>query len=403
MDVICTPADSEDASELGYFFQTAGAIKFSDASFESPGFASTVVVADRYGVIVYSDLQAGSIVQVFSLPNLLHHQSDAPLHSFDLISALLQFSWCPDSSERDGLRYLALTADRVLLHGNLLSGTEAVAEQVSAVCWAPDGQHFAYSTGSKLVVTAPDWKDSALGVNITELEGETGEGELIVDSLQWPLPNAITASCLWYADSVEEPEGADGYLLGVTWSSWQGSQSAAPEGLQAQLTSYVSFDEDPGCPPGEWPYLRGVPVAAWQLYVHSHRRANDEHIRLMDLSRAGEVVSLDQGETKLLAAVPTVNDRENFVVGLAVDYSNQEPIPHPTDVEKPDVPASCILAVATVDGVLRLYRLANFMKDTGLARAPAQVPAALPPHVMSVLQAAAKQDVLEEVRAADHV
>jgi hypothetical protein len=86
---------------------------------------------------------------------------------------------------------------------------------------------------------------------------------------------------------------------------------------------WQTLDEDPGCPPGEWPYLRGVPVAAWQLYVHSHRRANDEHIRLMDLSRAGEVLSLDQGETKLVAAVPTVNNHENFVVGLAVDYSNQ--------------------------------------------------------------------------------
>jgi hypothetical protein len=63
MDVICTPADSEDASELGYFFETAGAIKFSDAAFESPGFASTVVVADRYGVVVYSDLQGDLVVQ----------------------------------------------------------------------------------------------------------------------------------------------------------------------------------------------------------------------------------------------------------------------------------------------------------------------------------------------------
>jgi len=76
----------------------------------------------------------------------------------------------------------------------------------------------------------------------------------------------------------------------------------------------------------------------------------------------------------------------------------QEPIPHPTDEVKPDVPASCVLAVATVDGVLRLYRLANFARDTGLACTPAQVPAALPVHVTSVLQAAVKQDQLEEVR-----
>jgi len=66
-----------------------------------------------------------------------------------------------------------------------------------------------------------------------------GDGELTVDSLLWPFPTAITASCLWYDDGVDEPEGADGYLLGITWNSWQASQSEAPEGLQARLTSYV--------------------------------------------------------------------------------------------------------------------------------------------------------------------
>jgi hypothetical protein len=66
------------------------------------------------------------------------------------------------------------------------------------------------------------------------------------------------------------------------------------------------------------------------------------------------------------------------------------------DDQKPDVPASCILLAATVDGVLRLYRLANFKQEQGLAREPKQMPAGLPPQLLMAL-AAAQQALLEEV------
>lgn len=97
---------------------------------------------------------------------------------------------------------------------------------------------------------------------------------------------------------------------------------AAPAGLMhPSLCLLQTFEEGPGCGPHEWPYLRGAYVPAWRLFVHAHRRANDEHIRLFDC-RDGEVVGLDQAETKLVAAVPTVEAGENFVLGLALDYSN---------------------------------------------------------------------------------
>lgn len=63
-------------------------------------------------------------------------------------------------------------------------------------------------------------------------------------------------------------------------------------------------------------------MAPWQLLVHGHRKSCDDHIRLMLLG--GErPVALDQAETKLVAPVPTVAEGENFVTGLALDYSNQ--------------------------------------------------------------------------------
>lgn len=59
MEVQTGRAAERDAAEEGYFFQTGGAIRFSDAGGQAPGYAATVVVADRYGVAAYSDLTGG--------------------------------------------------------------------------------------------------------------------------------------------------------------------------------------------------------------------------------------------------------------------------------------------------------------------------------------------------------
>lgn len=48
---------AEDAENLGYFWRTAGATRFSEGGAPAAGYASTVVVADRFGVVIFSDLQ----------------------------------------------------------------------------------------------------------------------------------------------------------------------------------------------------------------------------------------------------------------------------------------------------------------------------------------------------------
>jgi WD40 repeat protein len=146
------------------------------ASLPLPGVTSLSLSADQLLLACVTS----NAVQVYSLPHLLHHQSDAPVASLDLGRDLVQFAWCPDDSGRDSAcSYLALTSDRVLLHGSLLSGSAALADGVECAAWSPDGQHIAYSSGSRLVVTAPDWKDSAFTVNIPPPEGEGGGGEVL--------------------------------------------------------------------------------------------------------------------------------------------------------------------------------------------------------------------------------
>eukprot|EP00882_Tetradesmus_deserticola_P013993 GHRQ01014869.1.p2 GENE.GHRQ01014869.1~~GHRQ01014869.1.p2 ORF type:complete len:196 (+),score=77.82 GHRQ01014869.1:1957-2544(+) len=177
------------------------------------------------------------------MPHLLHHQSDAPVARLELGRDLLQFAWCPDTSSSDSTcSYLALTSDRVLLHGSLVSGSAALADGVECAAWSPDGQHIAYSSGSRLTVTAPDWKDSAFTVNIPPPEGEDGDGDFVLDGLAWPAPRTLAASALWYEpDTEDEPESTDAYLLALTWQAWAGEAAAAPSGLEARLTSYVTL------------------------------------------------------------------------------------------------------------------------------------------------------------------
>jgi hypothetical protein len=54
-----------------------------------------------------------------------------------------------------------------------------------------------------------------------------------------------------------------------------------------------------------------------------------------------------------------------------------------------------VLLLATIDGALRLYRLANFQKRDGLARAPEPLPVGAAPWVAQAV-AAAKRGAAEE-------
>ncbi len=65
-------------------------------------------------------------------------------------------------------------------------------------------------------------------------------------------------------------------------------------------------------------------------------------------------------------------------------------------MNQPDVPASATLLVATIDGALRLYRLANFKKPQGLAHAAAPVPAETPAWAVEALAGEAGSPAFEE-------
>lgn len=64
-------------------------------------------------------------------------------------------------------------------------------------------------------------------------------------------------------------------------------------------------------------------VPAWQLAVHAHRKAFDEHIKMLHFGGSA-AAPLDQAEYNLKVGVPTgVDDSDNFVTGLALDYTQE--------------------------------------------------------------------------------
>lgn len=62
---------AEEAEDFGYFWKTAGSTRFSaESSTAAPGYASTVAVADKFGVVIFSDLQGEALALVAALNSL---------------------------------------------------------------------------------------------------------------------------------------------------------------------------------------------------------------------------------------------------------------------------------------------------------------------------------------------
>lgn len=62
-------AEQEEAPALGFFFKGAGAVRVSAAGpgGGAPGSSQTVVVADRFGAVVFSDLRGVYVAYVNDL------------------------------------------------------------------------------------------------------------------------------------------------------------------------------------------------------------------------------------------------------------------------------------------------------------------------------------------------
>lgn len=68
------------------------------------------------------------------------------------------------------------------------------------------------------------------------LAGDKIQGRFVVDSVSWVGASSIVATSLWSDGDSESP---DTWTLAITWSSWAGTEDAAPIGLEAVHTGFM--------------------------------------------------------------------------------------------------------------------------------------------------------------------
>ena len=312
--------------------------------------------------------------------------------------------------------------------GGTLSTTlsEASLEGVACAAWAPGGDTIALGRGGKLALANVDLKvffTRDLEGDARALEDDEGGDNWRVESVTWLRRGAVLATCLNNpvgsegSDSEAEAESRCATFI-VRWSGFDAvGASAPPQDVEVfRLDDYLVCGsiEAGATSPGTGPYLRCAEVAGWGLHAIAHRKSSDCHVSLVRAGAAEAdapppaVWELLEDEAvdpdKLQAKVPlTVEDEDNFVVGLDVDYTcHQATVRDPTNPGR-YLPAGPVLCLLTSDGRLLLYSLAQNVPDReiGYLYPPGFIEPAdtsVPPPSPGILKVISRHAVQEEYR-----
>ncbi|GFR47343.1 hypothetical protein Agub_g8876, partial [Astrephomene gubernaculifera] len=159
----------------------------------------------------------------------------------------------------------------------------------------------------------------------------------------------------------EDGEGTDEVSCLLALSGWAPGAAEPPQGA-VLYTDAPGFVEEECTARLSGPYLHALAVPQWGALVRCHRKAADDHVRLLRLptgdfgSGTGpQAVAIT--EDKLGIRLPNGPDEgSNFVLGLGFDTSLPlEPLPHPLNPEQPPLTPPPVVLVVTSDGALRVY------------------------------------------------
>ncbi|GAX83523.1 hypothetical protein CEUSTIGMA_g10948.t1 [Chlamydomonas eustigma] len=334
-------------------------------------------------------------IHIYSIPQLAKGQEPSsafdvsPIRSLDVNNnTICSFSWCQHAEHSSS--FLALCTDGRLYAGDLLApDLRGVATDIKAAAWSASSSHFVYVTSSANLVFSQieDMPLKLLSVQLSH--PEIPAAELVVDTVSWVATNQIVLSAVrFYEESCEEAPDAFPILL-----AWPSSTSGSlPSQQEMKLATFTPYMVEDGCTPAlEGPYLHTATVLPWSACLLSHRKSMDDHVQLIQLAKTdsggagGEGVVESPLEVmvtsdKTRIALPSgVDGADNFVVGLAVDYSyDTGPLPHPENPEAPDLVPTPLLIVCTSDGVFRFYCFGHIHRQDNLTTPPLPVPPHLP-------------------------
>ncbi|KAK9815356.1 hypothetical protein WJX72_002240 [[Myrmecia] bisecta] len=374
--------EAQEAEDAGYLFRRLGEICFTTAAEEvqqstlDRGNTRRLAVSARRGVTFFADSQgvyAARTARLLASSVKGTEEEELPavpaadMAAWDLPEGteLRQFEWRPPSS---GLPTGALcTQGGQLLVGKLgapLKPAPFGSGDVSTLAWSHSGALLALGHGAQVTVL-----DFSSGQKFSSvIPNQEADGAVQVDTLTWVGPSAVLVAVTELLEDGQE-EGDQAPLALLEWTRWDATSKAAPEGLQL-----ASFFPQPVVPEAaaSGPYLHAVYLPAWGVVLAAHRKANDEHIRLLEVGNPGSAQSVAVTDEATAIRIPfAMDDADNFVVGLGLDLtSSQVEVPH-VSPEHGSLPPAPLLLVATSDGVLRLFTFGSVRRDMrGLVQAP---------------------------------
>ncbi|GLC33306.1 hypothetical protein PLESTB_000348000 [Pleodorina starrii] len=334
------------------------------------GITQLALSADQE-VLAAVDGAAGT-VSFFPLAEMRLSSTSAPHWTLQL-DGIKQFAWCKAAVQRPGRTsgpglFLVVTADRALRigrYGDEGSLVVVALSDVESADWCPAAEDsdegssaFAYSTGRQLVIAAVGGSCLAVGALATFPLEHPQESSVVFESVRWVLPDSI----LLGGTPVEDgSEGGDEYSCLMALSGWTPNTRVPPQAATL-YTDLPAFIEDDCTPRLSGPYLHAVAVPRWGAVVRCHRKAVDDHVRLMrtpggEFGSGGSPQAVAVTEEPLMIRLPNGPDGgSNYVLGLALDTSMPlSPLPHPLSAEKPALAPPPVLLILTSDGALRVY------------------------------------------------
>lgn len=337
-------------------------------------------------------------VRFYSVPDLAAGHAAELLAALDVPDGVRQLAWRPaGGSPAD---YLLVSAAGQVSLGPAPAGAFTRPQAGVAAAWSPDGCAVALARDDQLVLQDVDRPERCSSAQVHN-EMVDANAALVVESVAWVAPHAVVLQCV----AVEEGgfEGGDGFCMVA-------KVDAAGLAAQQLFALVPRFIDPDAAGPLSGPYLsctgaswylrcaqcigafrwaalivaserrllllegciasmphadgafrsrfRAAGVPEWHVYAWGHRKANDEHIKLLSCDPADGVTQIDIMEDATAIRLPNgLDGADNYVIGLALDRSYVgEPLPHPTDPQGADIAGAATLLVATSDGALRFYR-----------------------------------------------
>lgn len=276
---------------------------------------------------------------------------------------IIEFQWKPESKESNTgkYRFLALAE-----HGQLYLGQvgdhdfQQVAPQEggisTAFSWSPCGKFICAGNNSTIDVIA--MQDITKAVVHWEVKSWQLP-EVHLDNVCWTESNLILVAFYEVGEDAQ-----DCPVVALSWNDDTHPAKGLPakhkvlEGLFPCI-EWECAQETPH------PWFQAAATEKRGLSIAVHRLAYDGHVALVSShGKESEIVEIQ--DDRLLLRIPlTIDDEDNFVLDMGVDFASKAltrasiTCVDPRDVSKPSLPALGFVLLLTKDHAVRVYSTTN--------------------------------------------